>query len=175
MILFFCFLIFWHVRIPPSCWMLWYRHELLAYFVFTCFVLLIPTIPSHKSNMIISFRIIIVKLILNKIIIIKYFTIKAYIIAKEYNNIRLYIIKGYIIIRKYNFIKFYQEQIVLLEDKNQKIYYSDCNGIQTNNYLLCKRKLIHLTKQIWLNSWMFVYELDGFGFEFRCSHVKLQL
>ena len=122
MILFFCFLIFWHVRIPPSCWMPWYRHELFSYFVFTCFVLLIPTIPSHTSNMIISFRIIIVKLILNKINIIKYFTIKAYIIDKEYNNIRVYIIKGYIIIRKYNFIKFFNYLICNTPTTN-KLYY----------------------------------------------------
>ena len=36
---------------------------------------------------------------------------------------------------------------------------SDCNGTRTHNHL------------VWLNGWMFVYELSGCGFEPRFSHL----
>ena len=36
---------------------------------------------------------------------------------------------------------------------------SDCNGTRTQNHL------------VWLNGWMFVYQLSGCGFEPRCSHL----
>ena len=70
---------------------------------FTCFVLLISIMPSCKSNMANSFRIIVVKLNIIQINIIR--PIKAYAIAKECNNSRIYITKGYIIIRKKSIIK----------------------------------------------------------------------
>ena len=51
---------------------------------------------------------------------------------------------------------------------------NDCNGTRTHNHLVRKRTLNHLAKlAIWLNGWMFVYELSGCGFESRCSHSYL--
>ena len=47
---------------------------------------------------------------------------------------------------------------------------SDCNGTRTNNHLIRTRTLNHLA--IWLNGWVFVYELNGCGFESRCSHLN---
>ena len=47
---------------------------------------------------------------------------------------------------------------------------SDCNGIRIYNHLVCKRTLNHLAKlAIWLNGWVFVYELSGGKFESRCN------
>ena len=45
---------------------------------------------------------------------------------------------------------------------------SDCSWTRTHN---------HLTKQsiiwpVWLNGWVFVYELSSCGFESSCSHLK---
>ena len=39
----------------------------------------------------------------------------------------------------------------------------DCNGIQTDN-----------KQTLWLNGWVFVYELIGCGCESRCSQLKLR-
>ena len=40
---------------------------------------------------------------------------------------------------------------------------SDCNWTRTHN---------HLVWPVWLNGWVFVYELSGCGFESSCSHLK---
>ena len=52
---------------------------------------------------------------------------------------------------------------------------SDSNGIRTHNQLVRKRELNHLAKRgnwpNWLNGWVFLYELSGCGFEFRCCQV----
>ena len=58
------------------------------------FVLHISILPSHKSKMINSFRIIIVKIIIININIVKVYSAKTYIIAKECNNITIYISKA---------------------------------------------------------------------------------
>ena len=29
-------------------------------------------------------------------------------------------------------------------------------------------------KRIWLNGWVFLYEVSGCGFEFRCNHLKFR-
>ena len=47
---------------------------------------------------------------------------------------------------------------------------TDSNRIQTLNHLVRKRTLNHLAKlakwlSVWINGWMFVYELSGCGFE----------
>ena len=46
------------------------------------------------------------------------------------------------------------------------------NGIRTHNDLVRKRTLNHLAKlAVWLNGWVFVYELSGCGFESRCCQL----
>ena len=47
---------------------------------------------------------------------------------------------------------------------------NDSNQIQTLNHFVRKRTLNHLA--IWLNGWVFVYELSGCRFESRCCHLK---
>ena len=75
---------------------------------FRCFELLISIISSHNSNMIITFWITIIKIIMIKInIIIKGYTIKSHIIAKKCNKVRVEITKDNIIVRKYSIIKFF--------------------------------------------------------------------
>ena len=49
---------------------------------------------------------------------------------------------------------------------------SDCNRIQIHNQLVCKRTLNHLAKLVWLNGWVFVYELSGCGFKSYCSNLN---
>ena len=51
---------------------------------------------------------------------------------------------------------------------------SDCNWTRTHNHLVHKRKLNHLAKYwpVWLNSWVFFYELSGCRFESSCSHLN---
>ena len=53
---------------------------------------------------------------------------------------------------------------------------TDSNRIQTLNHLVRKRTLNHLAKlakwlSVWINGWMFVYELSGCGFESRYCHL----
>ena len=64
---------------------------ILCFSFFTCLVLLIFITPSHKSNLIYSYKIIAVKIIIIKINIAKVYTVKVYIITKECNNVRVYI------------------------------------------------------------------------------------
>ena len=48
---------------------------------------------------------------------------------------------------------------------------SDYNGTRIHNDLVPKRTLNYSTTwPVWLNGWVFVYELSGCGFESRCSH-----
>ena len=49
---------------------------------------------------------------------------------------------------------------------------SDCKRIQIHNQLVCKWTLIHLAKLVWLNGWLFVYELTGCGFKSYCSNLN---
>ena len=47
------------------------------------------------------------------------------------------------------------------------------NWTRTHNHLVHNRTLDHLAKlAFWLNSWVFVYEPSGCGFEFSCRHVN---
>ena len=51
---------------------------------------------------------------------------------------------------------------------------SDCNWTRTHNHLVYKRTLNHLTKLAkCLNGWVFVYELNGCGFEYSFSQLKV--
>ena len=51
---------------------------------------------------------------------------------------------------------------------------SDSKGIWTHNHLVHKRTLNHLAKLvIWLNGWVFVYELSGCRFESRCCQKTI--
>ena len=45
----------------------------------------------------------------------------------------------------------------------------DSNEIRTHNYLVRKRAL---NRPVWLNGWVFVYELSGYKFESRCCHLN---
>ena len=51
---------------------------------------------------------------------------------------------------------------------------SDSNEIRTHNHLVRKRTLNYLAKfwPVWLNGWVFIYELSGCGFESRCCHLN---
>ena len=42
----------------------------------------------------------------------------------------------------------------------------NCNGTRTHNHLVRKP-----VRPVWLNGWVFVYELNGCGFESRCGHL----
>ena len=58
--------------------------------------------------------------------------------------------------------------------------WSDSNGIRIHDYLVCKRTFNHLAKltkrlPVWLNIWLFVYELSSCGFESRCCHLNICL
>ena len=41
-------------------------------------------------------------------------------------------------------------------------------------FLSCHVRSYHVIWSVWLNGWVFVYKLSGFGFEFRCSHFNLR-
>ena len=45
---------------------------------------------------------------------------------------------------------------------------SDCNWIWTHNHLVCKRT------PVWLNGWVFIYDLSDCCFESRCSHLNFR-
>ena len=49
---------------------------------------------------------------------------------------------------------------------------SGCNRTQIHNHLVCKRTLNHLAKLVWLNGWVFIYELSVCGFKCCCSHLN---
>ena len=52
----------------------------------------------------------------------------------------------------------------------------DYNWTRTYSHLVRKRTLNHLAKlEVWLNSWVFVYELSGCRFESSCSHLNIRL
>ena len=44
---------------------------------------------------------------------------------------------------------------------------SDSNGIRTHNLFE-----VNMIWPVWLNGWVFVYELNICGFEFRCCHLN---
>ena len=52
---------------------------------------------------------------------------------------------------------------------------SESNGIWFHNHIVLKRRHNHLAKLakllVWLNGWVFVYEIGGSEFESRCSHI----
>ena len=37
-----------------------------------------------------------------------------------------------------------------------------------------KKSFFSVSRPVWLNSWVFIYELSGCGFESRCSHLNFQ-
>ena len=56
---------------------------------------------------------------------------------------------------------------------------SNCNKIWTNNYLVCKQTLNHSAKlvtikPVWINDWVFIYELSDCGFESHCCHLNFR-
>ena len=60
---------------------------------------------------------------------------------------------------------------------------SDSKEIQTHNQLVCNWWLDYLAKLIfkhlafrpvWLIGWVFVYELSGYGLDFRCLLLKFK-
>ena len=60
----------------------------------------------------------------------------------------------------------------------RNIHFTDCNWTRTQNHLVRKRTLNHLmntqqtlNRPVWPNGWVFVYELNGSGFESSCSHL----
>ena len=64
------------------------------------------------------------------------------------------------------FILFSQNLHIL----NRFIYH---NEIQNYNHLVRKRTLAN--RPVWLNDWVFFYELSGWGsFEFRCCHLNFR-
>ena len=56
---------------------------------------------------------------------------------------------------------------------------SDYMWTRTHSYLVHKQTLSYLVKlaiwPVWLNGWVFLYELSGCGFESSCSRLKLCL
>ena len=44
-------------------------------------------------------------------------------------------------------------------------------GLETNNHFVRKQTLNHL---VWLNGWVFFYELSGCGFKSSCSHLNFK-
>ena len=50
----------------------------------------------------------------------------------------------------------------------------DCNGTGTHNILARKQTFNHLWP-VWLNVWVFVYELSVCGFEFWCRHLNFDI
>ena len=51
---------------------------------------------------------------------------------------------------------------------------SDCNWTRIHNHLVCKHSTIYPNWPMWLNGWVFVYEISGSGFESRCSHLNFR-
>ena len=52
---------------------------------------------------------------------------------------------------------------------------SDCNGTQIHNHSVSKRTLNHLARRpVWLNDWLFVYELSACGVISHCSHLNFR-
>ena len=58
---------------------------------------------------------------------------------------------------------------------------TNCNWTRTHHHLVHKGTLNHLAKlangwhsAIWLNGWVFVYELNSCGFESSCSHLNFR-
>ena len=47
---------------------------------------------------------------------------------------------------------------------------SDCNWTRTHDHLTRKRTFY----PVWLNDWVFVYELSGCGFESSCSYLNFK-
>ena len=58
----------------------------------------------------------------------------------------------------------------LPEVSNWKDANTEWNWSRTQNHLVHKRTL----RPIWLNGWVFVYELSGCGFESSCSHLNFR-
>ena len=55
------------------------------------------------------------------------------------------------------------------------IWLCDCNRTRTHNHIVRKRTLNHLTIwPVWLNRWVFVYEISGCVSE-SCCKLKLQV
>ena len=55
------------------------------------------------------------------------------------------------------------------------LYLLDCNWTRTQNHLVCKLTLNHLPKwSVWINGWVFVYQLSGSGFESSCSQLNFR-
>ena len=52
---------------------------------------------------------------------------------------------------------------------------SGCNGIRTENHLVCKRTFTHLAKlAVWINGWVFAYELASCWLESRWRHLNFR-
>ena len=52
---------------------------------------------------------------------------------------------------------------------------SDCKATWTHNHLVCKRTLpFSQTRPVWLNGWVFVYKLSGYGFESPCNRLNFR-
>ena len=66
------------------------------------------------------------------------------------------------------------ELITLLSATSIMQLRSDSNGTWTHNHLVRKRTLKYLAKLVWLNGWVFVYELNGCGFKYRCCHLNFR-
>ena len=49
---------------------------------------------------------------------------------------------------------------------------SESNKIRTQKQLVCTQTLNHWP--VWLNGWVFVYELSGCGFESCCCHLNFR-
>ena len=82
---------------------------------------------------------------------------------------------------RWNFYYFFLQilaQIIVLEKRGlfwNSIKLCDCNGIWTHNHLARKQTLHHLANwSVWLNGWVFVYELSDCGIESRCNHLNFR-
>ena len=60
--------------------------------------------------------------------------------------------------------------MILMKCYYNKICQSNCNWTQTHNHLVHKRTFTN--KLVWLNGWLFIYELSGCGFRSSCSHLN---
>ena len=67
---------------------------------------------------------------------------------------------------KWNWSKYMPKTFIVLEESKKK--HSSCDSNETHNRLALKQPL----KPVWLNSWVFVYELNGCGFESRWYHLN---
>ena len=62
------------------------------------------------------------------------------------------------------------------------IWFSNRNGIRPHNHLVHNRTVNQLVKlakwlvkwPVWLNGWVFVYEISGCGFESCCCHLNFR-